>query len=100
MGNELQAIVDNQDARTFASTIEALEDSGRAYYRGSMIFGTYTSTMNDKAMQEVEQEMAPLQAAFSDETIQNAKLFARIKAVYDNREAAKLEPEQARLLEV
>ncbi len=97
---EIQAIVDNKDAPTFANTIEALEDSGRAYYRVSTIFGIYTSTMNDKAMQDVEKEMAPLQAAFNDETIQNEKLFARIKTVYDGREAAKLEPDQARLLEV
>ena len=97
---EIQAIVDNKDAPTFANTIEALEDSGRAYYRASTIMGIYTSTMSDKDMQAVEKEMAPLQAAFADETIQNEKLFARIKTVYDGREAAKLEPDQARLLEV
>ena len=57
--------------------------------------------MNDKAMQAIEKEMAPILAAFADEIIQNEALFARIKAVYDApREAAKLTPEQLRLVEV
>ncbi|MFO1078780.1 MAG: M3 family metallopeptidase [Planctomycetota bacterium] len=97
---EIQAIVETKDAPTFANTIEALENAGRAYNRAATILGVYTSTMSDKEMQAIETEMAPIQAAFADETIQNEKLFARIKAVYDNREAAKLDAEQARLLEV
>jgi len=97
---EVQAIIDNKDAPTFANVIEAFEDAGRPYYRASTLFGVYTSTMNDKDMQAIEKEMAPLQAAFSDETIQNEKLFAKIKAVYDGKDKAKLEVDQVRLLDV
>ena len=97
---EIQAIVDTKDAPTFANTIEALEDGSRAFNRAQTIFGIYTSTMNDKAMQAIEQEMAPLLSAFGDEIVQNEKLFARIKTVWDGREAAKLDSEQARLLDV
>jgi len=97
---EIAAIVANKDAATFDNTIAAFEDSGRHYGRAAGFLGTYTSTMNDKKMQEVEQEMAPLMAAYFDEIIQNGPLFARVKAVYDGRSAAKLQPDQARLLEV
>ena len=55
--------------------------------------------MNDKPMQALEAEMAPILAAFSDEIVQNPQLFARIKAVYDGRQAAKLDPDQLRLVE-
>ncbi|MBX3158965.1 MAG: M3 family metallopeptidase [Deltaproteobacteria bacterium] len=96
---ELRAIADHKDAPTFENTILALEDSGRPYGRAGIILGIYTSTMNDKAMQKVEEEMAPKMSEFADEITQNEKLFARVKAVWDARGKTKLEPDQARLLE-
>jgi peptidyl-dipeptidase Dcp len=42
--------------------------------------------------------MTPVLAAFNDEVIQNAALFARVKAVYLTREAAELSSEQQRLV--
>src|SRR5258706_9721938 len=48
-------------------------------------------------MQAVEQAMEPKLAAFADEVVQNAALFARVKAVYDTRESSGLTPEQQRL---
>ena len=97
---ELAAIADSKDAPTFENTLVALENSGRPVNRAMTLMGVYTSTMNDKAMQAIETEMAPKLAAFADEITQNTKLFARIKAVYDGRATAKLTPEQLRLLEV
>ena len=41
---------------------------------------------------------SPKLAAFDDEIIQNAKLFARIEAVYNSPAKAKLTPEQQRLV--
>src|SRR5262249_4398445 len=66
----------------------------------STLLGVYTSTMNDKAMQAVETELAPLQSAFEDEITQNAALFQRIKSVYASRATARLSPEQQRLTNV
>jgi peptidyl-dipeptidase Dcp len=96
---EIAAIAGAKDAATFANTIAAMEDSGRSFMRASNIFSVHRSTMNDKAMQKLEEEMAPVLAAFSDEIVQNGPLFARIKAVYDGRKAAKLSPDQLRLVE-
>ena len=97
---EIAAIVGNTDAPTFENTLVALEDSGRPLGRATSILRTFTSAKNDKAMQAVEQEMAPVLAAFEDEIVQNEALFQRIKAVWDGRAEAKLDGEQTRLLEV
>ncbi len=97
---EIAAIVGNAEAPTFENTLVTLEDSGRPLGRVTSILRTLTSAKNDKAMQAVEQEMAPVLAAFEDEIVQNVPLFQRIKAVWDGRANAKLDAEQARLLEV
>ncbi|HEX7841854.1 MAG TPA: M3 family metallopeptidase [Kofleriaceae bacterium] len=97
---EVAAITENEAPATFDNTIAALEASGRAFARVVSVFGVYTQTMSDPAMQALEQEMAPVFAAYSDELIQNAALFARIRAVHDARHTAGLGPEQIRLVEV
>jgi peptidyl-dipeptidase Dcp len=97
---ELAAIAGATEPATFENTIVALENAGRPFNRANSAFGVYRSTMADKPMQALETEMSPVFAAFQDEIIQNEALFARVKAVYDNRAAAKLTPEQLRLVEV
>ena len=96
---EMQKITDSSEAATFANTIEAFEDSGRALNRGMSVFGVYTSNLNDKQVQALESEMSPLLAAFDDEIIQNSKLFQRIKAVQTDSASADLTPEQQRLVD-
>ncbi|HTW35163.1 MAG TPA: M3 family metallopeptidase [Rhizomicrobium sp.] len=95
---EIASIASNPAPPDFANTIAALEDSGRALHRVGVVYGVFASTLNDKAMQAVEMEMAPVLAAFADEVIQNAALFARVKAVYEARETSGLTPEQQRLV--
>jgi len=95
----IAAIVADKAAPTFANTIAALDDAGRPYKRAQMVFGIWTSTMNDKQMQKVETEMSPVMAAFDDELVQNEALFARIKHVYDARKTAHLAPDELRLVE-
>ena len=94
---KIDAIVAEKAPPTFANTIAALEDSGRELDRVYAFFNVYTSTLNDKPMQAIEQEMSPKLAAFQDEIIQNPRLFARIKAVYDAREHSSLSSEQQRV---
>jgi len=96
---ELKAIAETKEPATFANTIAAYEDAGRPFGRAANLMGTLAGTMSDKEMQAVETETAPMLAAYGDEVIQNEALFARIKAVWDGRAGAKLEPDQARLLE-
>ena len=50
-------------------------------------------------MQEVANQISPLLSAHHDNIALNAKLFARVKAVYDRRAKLKLTAEQLYLLE-
>jgi peptidyl-dipeptidase Dcp len=97
---EIAAIAGNRAAPNFENTFAAFDNAGRPFGRATRIFYVYTSTMNDKRMQAVETEMAPLLSAFDDEIVQNKALFDRLKAVYDARAKAKLSPEQQRLVDV
>ncbi|MBS0411991.1 MAG: M3 family metallopeptidase [Proteobacteria bacterium] len=94
---KVAAIAANKAPPTFENTIAALEDCSRPLDRVLAYFNIWTSTLNDKAMQAVEAEMAPKLAASADEVIQNGPLFERVKAVYEARERSGLTPEQQRL---
>jgi peptidyl-dipeptidase Dcp len=48
-------------------------------------------------MQQVQRDVMPKLAAFGDEIVHDAILFARIQAVYETRESRGLTPEQQRL---
>ena len=95
---EIAAIVANPAPPNFANTILAMENAGRELTRTAVIMGVYTSTMSDKAMQAVEQELSPKLAGYGDEVTQNQGLFNRVKAVYATRGTADLTPEQQRLV--
>jgi peptidyl-dipeptidase Dcp len=84
-------------APDFDNTIAALERAGRTLDRAMTVYGVYSSTLNDEAVQAVEREMAPKLAAFQDRITQNEALFRRIEAVYGAREKSGLSPEQQRL---
>ena len=98
--DEIAAIAANPEAPTFENTISALERSGRSLARVGAIYGVWASTLNDKAMQAVEQAMSPVFAAFDDEVIQNTALFHRIQTVFEGSAAAGLTGEQKRLIDV
>jgi peptidyl-dipeptidase Dcp len=94
---ELQAIADDPAPPTFENTIAAMERAGRALSRTGTVYGIYSATLSDDAVQAVERDMEPKLAAFRDRITQNEKLFKRIAAVYEARTAAGLTPEQQRL---
>jgi peptidyl-dipeptidase Dcp len=95
---EVDKIASDPAPPTFENTIAALERSGRSFDRAGTIYGVFAGTMSSPEFQEVEREMAPKLAAFSDKITQNEKLFARIAAVYEARERSSLTPEQQRLV--
>jgi peptidyl-dipeptidase Dcp len=96
---EIAAIVAATDAPTFANTVEALERSGAPLTKVANVFFALTSANTSEALQKTEAELAPVLAKHQDDIILNAALFARIKAVNDQRAKLGLTPEQARLLE-
>ena len=96
---EIDAIVGTSDEPTFENTIAAYYASGRMLQRTSLIFEMLAASDATPEMQAVEQEAMPLLAAHADEIRMNERLFGRIKAVYDRREALPLTAEQRRLTE-
>ncbi|MFN3402732.1 MAG: M3 family metallopeptidase [Cytophagaceae bacterium] len=94
---EIDKITSNPTKPNFENTIAAMERTGQTLNRVQTIYGIWSSTMSDATFQLVEEEMEPKLAAFSDQILQNEKLFTRIKEVYNSPEKAKLTPEQQRL---
>ncbi|HEX4861070.1 MAG TPA: M3 family metallopeptidase, partial [Rhizomicrobium sp.] len=97
---EIDKIANNKAAPTFENTIVALEKSGRMLDRVSQaFFGVVQANTND-ALDKVQEDEAPKLAAHQDAIALNAKLFARVKAVYDKRDTLKLDPESMQLLTI
>ncbi len=94
---EIEAIANNPARPTFENTLVALENSGREVGRVYTIYGVYTSNLSTPDVQKVEAEMSPKLSAFQDSITQNAKLFARIEAVYNSPDKPTWTPEQQRL---
>ena len=98
--HEMQAIADNPAAPTFDNTYAAMERSGLLLERAMQVFRGVTGANTNPALQKVQKEEAPKLAAHADAIHLNAKLFARVKAVYDERAELHLQPEQLRLVEI
>ncbi len=96
---EIDAIVNNSEAPTFANTIEALEQSGALLNEVSGVFFNLAESNNSKEMEKIAEGVSPKLAAHGDDIMLNAKLFERVKTVYDQRESLGLTGEQLRLTE-
>ena len=96
---EIEAIVNNPEAPTFDNTILALEYSGQLLNEVSSVFFNLSECENSDEMEAIAEEVTPLLSKHGDDIALNAKLFERIKVVYNQRESLGLNPEQMRLLE-
>ena len=63
------------------------------------VFSGLNSANTNDEMQALSRELSPLLSKNSDDIRLNKDLFARVKAVYDNRESLNLNKEQKKLLE-
>jgi peptidyl-dipeptidase Dcp len=77
-----------------------MEKTGQLLQRARAAFGAVTGADTNPVLQKVRTEMAPKQAAHHDAIYLNAKLFARVAAVYQQRTTLKLDGESLRLLQV
>jgi Zn-dependent oligopeptidase len=96
---EIDAIVNNPEKPTFENTIEALAFSGNTLDRISSIFFNLNSAETSDEMQKIAQEVSPLLSEFGNDVRLNAALFAKVKAVYEQKETLNLNPEQTTLLD-
>ena len=96
---EVAAIIANPEAPTFANTIVALEKSGRMLGRVARVFYALTGANTTDRLDAIDTEISPKLSAHQDSITLDPALFARVKAVYDNRAAMTMTTEDARLLE-
>lgn len=95
---EMDAIAAQTDAPTFDNTITAIERSGALLTRVRNVFSNMTSAEKTKDLQNIETELAPLQAVHSDNILLNRQLFARVEKLYETRDSLGLSEEQREVL--
>ena len=96
---EVNAIADSKEAPTFDNTIAVLEFSGDLLKKVSSVFFNLYSCNTNEGMEKIATEITPVLSEHNDNIYLNAKLFARVKTLYDNRTKLGLNSEQLRLLE-
>ena len=97
---EVTAIANNRAKPTFDNTIVAMERAGQLLGRVQETFyGVYQANTDD-ALDKVQSAEAPRLSQHEDAIYLNARLFGRIKTLYDARAKLSLTPEQAKLLDV
>ncbi|WP_442680959.1 M3 family metallopeptidase [Sphingomonas sp. ASY06-1R] len=97
---EITRIANNPAAPTFDNTIVAIERSGRMLDRVSSAFFGVVQANTNPTLDKVQEVETPKLTQHSDSIYLNAKLFARVRAIYAQRGSLKLNPEQLQLLDV
>ena len=96
---EIMAIVNNNEEPSFENTVVVLEESGVLLTNVSNTFYNLLSSLTNDTLQSIAKEVAPELSKHRDDILLNARLFSRIKIVYNNMESLELNPEQAKLLD-
>ena len=96
---EIDAIISNPEAPTFENTIVAMAESGELLGRITGVFYVLNNCISTPEMQQIALNISPKLTALSNDVSLNPELFARVKAVYDQRESLELDQEDKMLLE-
>src|SRR3954470_6005755 len=96
---EIAAIAGSAETASFANTVEAMERRGRLLNRVSRVFHNLTSSATNEGLEAIDRDYAPKLARHSLRIALDPVLFARIDALYRERERLGLAPDQLRLLE-
>jgi len=97
---DIAAILDNPEPPTFENTILAQEMAGRLLTKVSYTFGNITNTELNDELRALESKVNPMLTREFDAINLNTELYARVKAVYDQKDALDLDEQDARLLEL
>ncbi len=96
---DIDAIANATSKPTFENTIVAMEKSGVLLNKVSRVFYGLTSSMSNDEIRAIAKEMSPKLSSLTDDIALNAKLFNRVKAVYDDKHNLALRIDQKTLLE-
>lgn len=95
---EIDAIVNNNEAPTFQNTIVALERSGLFLNKVSSPFYNLLSSETSDELQTIAETISPIMSEHSNYIQLNDKLFAKVKAVYEQKDKLNLSVEDQMLL--
>ena len=96
---EIQAIIDNAETPTFANTILAFDKSGKLLTKVAKVFFNLNEANTNDRLQSLAEKVSPLLSKHNDDISMNAKLFGKIKAIYDKRKELGLDAQQVRVIE-
>ena len=95
---QIEAIATNPDAPSFANVIEALETPCRPLEQVLSVFYAVAGADSNPKREELQRAFSPKLAAHFSAITANKALYARVKAVWDQREDLDLTDEQQRVL--
>lgn len=96
---EIDAIVNDTAAPNFENTIFAFDKSGELLTRVRKVFFNLLEAHTNDQLQALAKTVSPMLSEHSDDIAMNAKLFARIKSVYEKRNDMGLNVMQIRVVE-
>jgi peptidyl-dipeptidase Dcp len=96
---EIERIAANPAAPTFDNTIVAMERSGQTLGRVSAVFFNLTSAHTNDELDRIDADVSPKLSAYNDAIVLDARLFGRVRALYEQRATLGLDAESQRLLE-
>lgn len=97
---DIDAIVNNPAKPDFNNTILAIEKSGELLNRVMTVFSALDETESCPEMVAISEKAYPMYSQCTDEVMMNAKLFQRVKSVYDRRNSLNLTAPQKRAVEL
>ncbi|HRC26826.1 MAG TPA: hypothetical protein PKX87_05285, partial [Alphaproteobacteria bacterium] len=95
----IHAVRDNPAAPDFQNTIVALETASETLGYANGIFYNQLSVMETDGLQDLARTIGPLSSNFGNDILFDPALFARVRAVYDQRDSLGLNAEQTMLLD-
>lgn len=96
---EIDAITSNTEAPTFENTIIPLDCSGETLEKVLLVMSNIGEAYKTDSLQEVIKKVSPILSKHRDDVSMNAKLFERVKAVYEGIATGNYTPEQKLLIE-
>ena len=95
---EIEAIIANTEAPTFANVVEAYEKSGTILDRVTGVLFNLSETDATPSLQAIVEEVLPQLSVHSDNIFMNPGFFKKVEALYNDMENLNLNQEQKMVL--
>lgn len=95
---QIQAIIDNEEAPTFENVIVPFDNSGEILTRTTRVLFPLSSSDATDSFQAIVEKAIPKITEHSNNIYMNADLFAKVDALYQQQDALNLDREQTMVL--